>query len=571
MKAGRSAFLRLLVQELDRTGISWCCLRNHLEFFEDSRSDVDLMILPEDQTLFEETLDHIARQCGANLLQKASYLNQSLTYLTPGGEWVRIDYETEVRWGIFPVLTAREVLYRRIREKDLWIASPADESVVLWIAALFRGQLSDRYRSRLTELAPAVERQPLHGRIFRHTFGGMSHSLLSWQRLLVQEDCKEWAWLDFKIALWTQPLLARRKAILLVKYFFLDLGRLFRRLQTPRGILIQIDSQSWEKTDSLEVLWKLDPVFPIAKALLWDRSGPKKRSSIIKRHVQLYRTLFKGGVVLIHPTEEKLFLPPVALRRFFFHSLENGRWIGASASSGRMAERRNLVASEACFELLIALLLPTPPAPANRKALFCVLLGLDGSGKTTLARSLATWAPVELGVFYYRHFLPKTRGAIEFPWPRQPAKSKKIQIYSGAANVILSFFRLLRNTLRAVFSRWGWRGTLREKGAVVLVDRYLYNYLLDPASVAYAGSSALARLALRWAPQPDIIFVLEAPGHLLTQRKGELSSGEIEKQSIRLRDMPLYARKVVRLDGSLPPETLTRQCSQEIHDAIGCL
>lgn len=107
MKSGRSEFLYLLVQELDRTGISWCCLRNHLEFFENSRSDVDLMILPEDQDLFERTLEEVGRQTSAKLLQKASYLNQSRTYLTPAGEWVRIDYETEVRWGIFPVLTAR--------------------------------------------------------------------------------------------------------------------------------------------------------------------------------------------------------------------------------------------------------------------------------------------------------------------------------------------------------------------------------------------------------------------------------------------------------------------------------
>ena len=569
MKAGRSAFLHLLVQELDRTGISWCCLRNHLEFFEDSRSDVDLMILPEDQTLFERTLDQVARQSGADLLQKASYLNQSRTYLTPAGEWVRVDYETEVRWGIFPVLTAREVLHRRIREKNIWLASPADESVILWIASLFRGQISDRYRVRLAELVPGVERQPIHRRIFHRTFGGLGWSLLSWQRLLADHNFKGLTWIDFKLALWTQPLFAAGKFILLVKYLFRDIGRLWTRLQSPPGIVIQIDSETWTKADSLEYLWRLDPVFPIAKSLQWNRLAPTKYFSTLGIHFKLFRTLFKGGVILVFSSKEKLFLPAHFPRRFFLRSVDKSHWVGASALSGRMVNSRNPNPIHACFDLLTALLALTPPAPANRKALFCVLLGLDGSGKTTLARSLATSAPAELGVFYYRHFLPKTRDDIEFPWPRQIAEPKKAQIHPGPVSALVSFFRLLRNTARAFLSRWGWRGTLGVKGAVVLVDRYLYNYLLDPASVAYAGSAALARLALRWAPRPDIIFVLEASASLLTQRKGELSSREIEEQSIRLHDMPLHARKVVRLDGSLSPEILARQCCQEIRDGIG--
>lgn len=569
MKSGRSEFLYLLVQELDRTGISWCCLRNHLEFFENSRSDVDLMILPEDQDLFERTLEEVGRQTSAKLLQKASYLNQSRTYLTPAGEWVRIDYETEVRWGIFPVLTARGVLHRRFREGHLWLASPADESVVLWIAGLFRGQLSDRYRTRLLELAPLVKNEPRHARIFQETFGGMGRHLLSWQRLLSARGLEKWTWLDFKVALWTQPLLHAGKVILLLQYFFLDVVRLMTRLQSPPGILIQINSEFWERSDSLNFLWMLDPVFPVAKAMQWDDSVLTSWFAKIVRYGRLYRTLFKGGVALILCAGEKLVLTPFSLRRFVIQFLGEGRWIGASLSSGRMANAHNSNPAGACLDALLKLLPPPPSASLIHRPLFCVLLGLDGSGKTTLARSLVTLAPPELGVIYYRHFLPKTRNTLEFPWPGQPSKPKTRLPHAGSMHVILSVVRLLRNTLRAVLSRWGWRGPLGEKGSVTLVDRYLYNYLLDPASVAYAGSPALARLALRLAPRPDIIFVLEAPAHLLTQRKGELSPKEIEEQSLCLREMPLYAKKVVRLDGSLPPETLARQCCEEIRRCIG--
>jgi len=568
MKSGRFEFLHLLVQELDRSGISWCCLRNHLEFFEDSRSDVDLMILPEDQDLFEKILDEVSRQTSTKLLQKASYLNQSRTYLTLAGEWVRIDYETEVRWGIFPVLTARGVLNRRFRERDLWLASPTDESVVLWIASLFRCHLSERYRFRLLELAPLVKRDPLHLRIFHGTFGGLSRHLLSWQRLLAAQGREEWTWIDFKVALWTQPFFHLGKTILMLKYFFLDVRRLMIRLQSPPGILIQIESKSWEKSDSLEFLWKLDPVFPVAKAVQWDRSIPTTWVVKITGYFSLYRTLFKGGVALIFSAKGKIVFTPVSLRRFVMRYLGESRWIGASISTGRMVDVNHSNPTQACFDLLLGLLPPPSYVWIKNRRLFCVLLGLDGSGKTTLARSLTTLAPAELGVFYYRHFVPKTRDTLEFPWPRQPSKPKKKLEHAGLFHAVLSVFRLLRNTLRAFLSRWGWRGTLGEKGSVTLVDRYLYNYLLDPASVAYAGSPVLARIALRIAPRPDIIFVLDTPAHLLTQRKGELSPKEIEEQSRRLREMPLYARRVVRLDGSLPPETLARQCCREIRYCI---
>jgi len=109
MSAGRAEFLRAVIRKLDASGISWCCLRNHRELFENSRSDVDLMVLPEDIPLFETFLDEACGETGTRLAQEAAYLNFSRTYLTPAGEWVRIDYEAEVRWGVFPVLPARGV------------------------------------------------------------------------------------------------------------------------------------------------------------------------------------------------------------------------------------------------------------------------------------------------------------------------------------------------------------------------------------------------------------------------------------------------------------------------------
>ncbi|MFM8792884.1 MAG: hypothetical protein ACKOFX_10535, partial [Solirubrobacterales bacterium] len=79
MMAGRAEFLWQVIQKLDASGIAWCCLRNHREMFEDSRSDVDLLVLPEDIPLFESLLEESCRETGTRLAQEASYLNFSRT------------------------------------------------------------------------------------------------------------------------------------------------------------------------------------------------------------------------------------------------------------------------------------------------------------------------------------------------------------------------------------------------------------------------------------------------------------------------------------------------------------
>lgn len=568
MRRGRKSFLESLVSKLEDSGVSWCCLRNHHEFFEDSRSDVDLLVMPEDRSLFEAVLSEVAKDCGALLLQKADYLNRSLTYLTSAGEWVRIDYETEIRWGIFPVLSAREVLSRRVRTQKLWIASPMDESIVLWVAALFRNHLSERYRARLAELFADAKKNPLWKRILQQTFGGVGTLLPDWQALLTTPTRPAWNWLDLKLALWTQPLLHPSTAVAAWKYFFLDVQRLGRRLLHPPGLLIYLDSAGWQRSDSMELLWLLDPVFPMAKSLRIESPSNQGPLNRIRNRWRTFRSLFKGGAVLVHSSPSSSFFARF-IKTLWLQTANPGQWVGANWENGRMQKISESSPANACFDLTTKLIANVSAVRKSTTTQFCVLLGLDGSGKTTLARTMATMAPSELGAFRYHHFLPRNRGVPEFPWPHHLPAPKKAARTKGLPDMVLSLLRLARNTLRAGWACWGWRGSLWEKGAVVVVDRYLYNYLLDPLSVSYSGPTSLARIALRWAPRPDLIFVLESPSRLLAERKDELSEREMEIQSRRLKEMPFVARKIVFLDASLTPEILATQCLKEIRGLNG--
>ena len=562
MKAGRADFLRVLLQRLDGSGVAWCCLRNHREMFEDSRSDVDLMVSPSDIPLFETFLEEACRETGTRLAQEASYLNFSRTYLTPVGQWVRIDYESEVRWRIFPVLQSRQVLLRRIQRDGIWVASPADEAVVLWIAALFRKLLSDRYRARLVALDGAIRPSfPSALKIYTEAFGRFGARLLRQQSDWLKAEDLRPLWDNLSLALVLRVILHPALARQFVSYLLYDLGRALRRAFSPRGVFLSVESSFWNPADSIELLWRLDRIFPVAKSL----SLPSGTLSFAWRQFfKIFRTLFKGGLVLCPlPPGRPVSLPNHARGIRVRHDPDNG-WIGGVMPGGWMTPSfQNGDRVESCYQLSLQAL--TMPSPSSKlpKASFCVILGLDGSGKTTLARHL-TQRICQISpcsAVRYFHFLPSSPDQTDFPWPHQAAEPKKRESTSAAGGRLFSLVRLVRNWGRA----W-WNIGFRHRGfrGLLLGDRYLYNYLLDPISVRYVGPVSWVTHALRWAPRPDLIFVLETPAEVILQRKQELSPEEIRIQSERLKNLPLVARRVVRLDGTRHPEDLADQCLREI-------
>ena len=89
------------------------------------------------------------------------------------------------------------------------------------------------------------------------------------------------------------------------------------------------------------------------------------------------------------------------------------------------------------------------------------------------------------------------------------------------------------------------------RSTLVLFDRYLVDALIDPRRYRYGGPR-WALEALWWAiPKPDLVVLLDAPTHVLRDRKQELPAEEID----RLR------RATARWWRSCPPVTRWTQPS----------
>ena len=150
---------------------------------------------------------------------------------------------------------------------------------------------------------------------------------------------------------------------------------------------------------------------------------------------------------------------------------------------------------------------------------FIAFLGCDGSGKSAVIRQTAALlradgVPVACGhwrpTLFARH---KTGDAWQMA--DDPHNQDARGIVGSVAKLVWLWFNWWGGWVR-------WLRRARAEG-VVLFDRYHADLLVDPVRYRYGGSLALARLASRLMPQPDLVCFLDAPPDVLLARKQEVA------------------------------------------------
>ncbi|MCW3066821.1 MAG: hypothetical protein JWN32_3993 [Solirubrobacterales bacterium] len=195
------------------------------------------------------------------------------------------------------------------------------------------------------------------------------------------------------------------------------------------------------------------------------------------------------------------------------------------------------------------------------------VLGPDGAGKTTLVSAL----PGALGgdplVVYMgvnrdsqTHALPTMRWAQRWvpPVPVLAPTTPAPGAATGARprplvrlrRIVTRFHLLLDQAYRV-----GVGMRARRRGRTVIFDRYLYDGEVD---AAVEGRDRRQQQVLRWIrrrfPAPDLVVVLDAPGHVLFARKGEHDVERLDRlrraYADIARDVPAFAVIDVRQDAA---------------------
>lgn len=198
----------------------------------------------------------------------------------------------------------------------------------------------------------------------------------------------------------------------------------------------------------------------------------------------------------------------------------------------------------------------------GRKGSFVLIVGPDGTGKSTLALGLVNATKREFPNVVHMHWrpglLPRPGGlmGIEAGDPSDPHAREP----HGSA---LSFMLLTYHWLDFFLGSWLRIVPVRARGGLIVMERGWPDIAVDPRRYHLALPSRLVERLGRLLPAPDLVIVLQADPEALTRRKAELPPQELSRQIARWREIS-FPRRTTRLffDALQSPEQLLDQLTR---------
>lgn len=174
-----------------------------------------------------------------------------------------------------------------------------------------------------------------------------------------------------------------------------------------------------------------------------------------------------------------------------------------------------------------------------------VFLGPDGCGKSSVIAAVSEQLVPAFRQVEYRHLRPGLTPRKPGP-PVTDPHAKASRGWAGSVLKLLHFWvSYLLGTLLWLYPR-----TVCSTG--VIFDRYYQDILADPRRYRYAAAPFFARSLGRLLPQPDLVFILDAPPDVLQARKQEVPLAESARQREAYRALASEFRRVVVIDAARP-------------------
>ncbi len=160
-----------------------------------------------------------------------------------------------------------------------------------------------------------------------------------------------------------------------------------------------------------------------------------------------------------------------------------------------------------------------------------VLLGPDGSGKSTVISELSDQLRPYFGGVEIKHWRPallpdlgvllKRRAKVDEPNMNPHAATP----HGGLLGGLRVLYYLLDYLLGGIKER-----KALAQNRLIIYDRYAYDMEIDPLRYRFQLPAALLRAVAQFAAKPDLIFCLDAPVDVLRARKIEVPEGETVRQ-----------------------------------------
>ena len=189
--------------------------------------------------------------------------------------------------------------------------------------------------------------------------------------------------------------------------------------------------------------------------------------------------------------------------------------------------------------------------------MFIVLIGPDGSGKTRLAESLFS----NFSNSVYFHYLPLTKNINNFESitvEKKDESKNKLKVFFSIPKMIskLIFVNII---CKVKFSKW------RKEKKLIIGDRFLYNYYLDPQSLEYYSSKKVAKYFIeKVLLKPNLIFYLKATSNSILSRKNELTEEQIKYFNKNALD--LNFKNLIFVDANNEFETVLDEITTKINE-----